>query len=383
MERNQSSQRIAGLDILRALAIVLVLVAHYPKAGAGPLTRLLNFGWSGVDLFFVLSGYLIGGQLFAAQASGKNITLAGFYARRCLRTLPNYYAVLAVYCVLAAWFGSPAPAPLWKFLSFTQNVGIPSAFTPSWSLCVEEQFYLLFPIIALSLARTNKPAAVVSMFGGVLILEAVLRAGVWLGTRPDTLPEPGALAAYMGGLYYPTWCRLDGIALGVGLAALKCFRPAIWQRLMEKGNLLLLASLAFLGISVLAFWTRYSLLGSSLGFTFLSFSFALLTASALSARGLLARFRIPGAQTLAMLSYSIYLTHSLAIEAAAFLTANAGLSLQSAPGVVLAGITMAVFAALLYQTVERPGLALRDRLLSARKSYGGQNRLEPALEPGN
>ena len=84
-----------------------------------------------------------------------------------------------------------------------------------------------------------------------------------------------------------------------------------------------------------------------------------------------------------MLSYSIYLTHSLAIEAAAFLTANAGLSLQSAPGVVLAGITMAVFAALLYQTVERPGLTLRDRLLGARKSYGCQNRLEPALEPGN
>src|ERR1700756_1739896 len=127
MERKQSSQRIAGLDLLRALAIVLVLVAHYPKAGIGPLTRVLNFGWSGVDLFFVLSGYLIGRQVFAAQASGKNITLAGFYARRWLRTLPNYYAVLAVYCVLAAWVGSPSPAPLWKFLSFTQNVGIPSA----------------------------------------------------------------------------------------------------------------------------------------------------------------------------------------------------------------------------------------------------------------
>jgi peptidoglycan/LPS O-acetylase OafA/YrhL len=336
-----------------------------------------------VDLFFVLSGYLIGGQLFAAQASGKNITLAGFYARRWLRTLPNYYAVLAVYCVLAAWVGSPTPAPLWKFLSFTQNVGIPSAFTPSWSLCVEEQFYLLFPIIALSLARTNKPAVAVSMFGGILILEVVLRAGVWLGMRPDRLPEPDALATYMGSLYYPTWCRLDGIALGVGLAALKCFRPGIWQRLMEKGNLLLLASLAFLGASVLAFWTRYSLLGSSLGFTFLSFSFALLTASVLSGRGLLARCRMPGARALAMLSYSIYLTHSLAIEAAAFLTASVGLTLESASGVVLAGITMAVFAALLYHTVERPGLALRDRLLGARKSHGGQNMLEPALEPGN
>ena len=82
MERPQSSPRIAGLDLLRALAIVMVLVARDPKTGAGLLTRLLNFGWSGVDLFFVLSGYLIGGQLFAAQAPGKSISLAGFYARR-------------------------------------------------------------------------------------------------------------------------------------------------------------------------------------------------------------------------------------------------------------------------------------------------------------
>jgi len=211
MERLQSSQRIAGLDLLRALAIVLVLVAHYPKTGVGLVTRVLNFGWSGVDLFFVLSGYLIAGQLFAAQASGKPISLAGFYSRRWLRTLPNYYVVLAVYGFVAALIGGATPTPVWKYLSFTQNVGIPGAFTPSWSLCVEEQFYLLFPIIAILLARTNKPALTVSVFGGVLALEVALRAGIWLATRPDRLAEPYALATFMGTLYYPTWCRLDGI----------------------------------------------------------------------------------------------------------------------------------------------------------------------------
>jgi peptidoglycan/LPS O-acetylase OafA/YrhL len=383
MEPRQSSQRIAGLDLLRALAIVLVLVAHYPKTGAGLLTRVLNFGWSGVDLFFVLSGYLIGGQLFAAQATGKSISLVGFYARRWLRTFPNYYVVLAVYCILAAWNGSATPAPLWKFVTFTQNMGVPSAFTPSWSLCVEEQFYLLFPIIALLLARKNKPALTVSVFGGILSLEVALRAAVWLATRPDRLPEPDALATYMGSLYYPTWCRLDGIALGVGLAAIKCFRPAIWRKLMDKGDLLLAASVLFLGASVLAFWTRYSLPGSTVGFTFLSFSFALLTASALSDRGLLAGCAIPGTRAVALLSYSIYLTHSLAIDASASLAASFGVTLQSAPGVAMAVITMSAFAALLYYTVERPGLAARDRLLGARKSHRSQDILEPALEVGN
>jgi peptidoglycan/LPS O-acetylase OafA/YrhL len=221
------------------------------------------------------------------------------------------------------------------------------------------------------------------VFGGILALEVALRAAVWLATRPDRLPEPDALATYMGSLYYPTWCRLDGIALGVGLAAIKCFRPAIWRKLMDKGDLLLAASALFLGASVLAFWTHYSWLGSTLGFTFLSFSFALLTASALSDRGLLAGCAVPGARAVALLSYSIYLTHSLAIDASARLAASFGVTLQSAPGVAMAGITMAAFAALLYLTVERPGLALRDRLLGARKSHRFQDILEPALERGN
>jgi peptidoglycan/LPS O-acetylase OafA/YrhL len=187
----------------------------------------------------------------------------------------------------------------------------------------------------------------------------------------------------MGTLYYPTWCRLDGIALGVGLAALKSFRPEIWQRLMAKGNLLLAGSLLFLGASVLAFWTRYSLLGSTLGFTFLSFSFASLICSVLSNRGLLAGFTVPGARTVALLSYAIYLTHSLALEASTSLAVSLGVSLQSATGIGLAGITMLVFAALLYYTVERPGLAVRDRLLNAQRSRASQSIFKPALEGGN
>jgi peptidoglycan/LPS O-acetylase OafA/YrhL len=378
MEQRKSSHRIAGLDVLRAVAIVLVLAAHYPKTGAGLLIRVLNFGWSGVDLFFVLSGYLIGGQLFAAQAAGRRVSFAGFYARRCLRTLPNYYVVLAMYFLAPAWIAGAAPEPVWKFLTFTQNMGIPSAFTPSWSLCVEEQFYLVFPIAAILLWRANRPRLTLCVLGSILMLEIFLRAGIWLAVRPDRLAEAQALPAYMGTLYYPTWCRLDGIALGVGLAALKCFRPTIWRRLMERSNLLLAASLVFLMLSVGAFWTRYSFLCSTLGFTFLGVSFALLTASVLGDRGLLANCSLPGAGALALFSYSIYLTHSLALEAAASLAARAGVTLQSAPGVGIAAITISGFAALLYYTVERPGLAIRDRLLGAREAHTGKRVLEPA-----
>jgi peptidoglycan/LPS O-acetylase OafA/YrhL len=380
MKGRQISQRIAGLDFLRALAIVLVLVAHYPKTGAGLLTRVLNFGWSGVDLFFVLSGYLIGSQLFAAQASGRSVSLTDFYARRWLRTLPNYYVVLALYFFAPAWFSGAIPTPPWKFLTFTQNMGIPSAFTPSWSLCVEEQFYLLFPIAAILLIRTNRSRLIASVFAGILLFEILLRASIWLAVRPDRLAAADALPAYMGALYYPTWCRLDGIALGVGLAALKCFRPEIWRRLMERGNLLLASSVLLLVASIVAFWTRYSFLCSTVGFALLSWSFALLTASVLSDCSLFAGRGIPGTRALALLSYSIYLTHSLAIEMAASLAARFGVTLQSAPGIGIGVATMSICATVLYYAVERPGLAMRDRFLGTRKSRPAEMVLKPALE---
>src|SRR5579863_6740849 len=88
------SGRVSGLDLLRALAILLVLLAHYPKTGGGLFTRALNLGWTGVDLFFVLSGYLIAGQLFKSLAEGEQIGYGNFYLRRLLRTLPSYYAIL-------------------------------------------------------------------------------------------------------------------------------------------------------------------------------------------------------------------------------------------------------------------------------------------------
>src|SRR5438445_4049234 len=130
MEQSIKSRRIAGLDLLRAAAIVLVLMAHYPKTGTGPITRLLNFGWTGVDLFFILSGYLIAGQLFASLRSGQEISITAFYLRRLLRTLPNYYVILGAYAILSGLTGAAAPAPLWKFVSFVQNIGIPSTFAP-------------------------------------------------------------------------------------------------------------------------------------------------------------------------------------------------------------------------------------------------------------
>ena len=360
------TRRIRGLDTLRALAIVLVVVAHYPKPDGGLVVRMLNFGWIGVDLFFVLSGYLIGGQLFTAmpaqKASAQEVSLRDFYLRRFLRTLPNYYVTLAAYGLLAVWVKTDAPTPIWRFAAFVQNFGVPPTFSPSWSLCVEEQFYLLFPMIVMAMARSRWSRFGAFVLGGILILEIGVRSGVWIAFRPDLLPEAQAARIYSGHLYFPTYCRLDGITLGVSIAALRRFRPDLWRRMTERPWLLLGGSGVFLGASVLALWNRYSYFCSAWGFTFISISFALLVILALCENGWLNRREIPGARFLALCSYSFYLTHSLALEFAARLISRLRLSMTSPLGMSLSAVTILLFALLLYHLVEKRSLSLRDRI---------------------
>lgn len=349
------TQRIHGLDILRAGAIGMVIAAHYPKGDAGGIAvRALNFGWAGVDLFFVLSGYLIARQLLKP---GAEMPLRTFYASRLLRTLPCYYVVLAAYALLA----SPAPAPVWKFALFGQNFGIPNVFTPSWSLCVEEHFYALFPLAVLAAGQLGARQWIPWAAGGLLVVELGLRAGLWFSVRPDLMPAPDALASYLAYFYYPTWSRLDGLASGVGLAAIEQLRPRQWRWLLDQGNRLLAASAICFAAAAAALWQRYSLACCAIGFTLIAISFGLLTAAAMSERSVFARIRVPGAGSIAALSYSLYLTHSFAIETAS----SSGISMQSAAGLTLTLLLLAASAAALHVGVERPFLQLRSRILSA------------------
>ncbi len=98
--RFQDRERQPGLDLLRALAIIVVVIYHAGIMGFPMPGRVDRWGWIGVDLFFVLSGYLIGGQLLAPLARDRRIHLGRFFARRALRIMPAYFVVLAVYFLL-------------------------------------------------------------------------------------------------------------------------------------------------------------------------------------------------------------------------------------------------------------------------------------------
>lgn len=148
--------RIFGLDFLRALAISLVVISH--------ITYLLNFNESsnlvtliraigavGVDIFFVLSGFLIGGIILKRIIAGKTAfkDLLVFWKRRWLRTLPNYFLILILNTIIFYVFNEAFENRLVNYFFFTQNfnIGHPNFFTEAWSLSVEEYAYLFLPFL--------------------------------------------------------------------------------------------------------------------------------------------------------------------------------------------------------------------------------------------
>src|SRR5207302_7755203 len=177
--RFQDRERQPGLDLLRALAIIIVVIYHAALFGFKLPGRVDRFGWIGVGLFFVLRGYLIGGQLLAPLAREKSIQLGRFFSRRVLRIMPAYFVVLAVYFLLPSWREYPDMAqPLWKFLLSVQNIALHggTAFSHAWSLAVDDQFYLCLPFILLLVNRWPRGALIIPcvIVFGALALRTLL-----------------------------------------------------------------------------------------------------------------------------------------------------------------------------------------------------------------
>jgi peptidoglycan/LPS O-acetylase OafA/YrhL len=250
-----------ALDGLRGLAVLMVFVFHY---GGGlrshhTAVRLLGYltetGWTGVVLFFALSGFLItGGVWDSLQSSTDHAAhiLRNFYARRALRILPLYYAALLASAIVTIVRGSDLAAlhPLAIFALFLQNLPnfayvtihntSPLPLYHLWSLAVEEQFYLLWPALLL-LARTRRAALHLSLWS--FVLAAIFRlifyglpcfywAGGWLSSLPSALfdtfllTQCGALAlgaAFALAMRSQTWDAMQRWASPVFFAGLSLY----------------------------------------------------------------------------------------------------------------------------------------------------------------
>ncbi|WP_343729379.1 acyltransferase [Duganella sp.] len=359
--------RNPGLDTLRALAIVLVFANHYMifVSGGPTLGWVSEIGWAGVDLFFALSGYLIGNQILAGirkqQAGSERFSLARFYARRLLRTLPNFYVVLALYAWWPAMRGHSVLPPLWQFLTFTQNIHLTpgTAFSHAWSLCVEEQFYFLLPALALGMAMLRKPLAWAwTTVVAALLAGMTIRSLTWSGMSAGELNS----GQYYTQIYYASCCRFDELVCGVALALLKNYHAAAWTRLTSFGNWTLAAGAALLALTwSLLLEDHYGHIMTVYGYPLLGLSYCLLLTAALSPGSLLQRWRVPGAASLALWSYAIYLTHKqLCVLLRAPLQAL-GWGAESWQALMIMSAASVLVGWLLYLLVETPFMKLRDR----------------------
>jgi peptidoglycan/LPS O-acetylase OafA/YrhL len=316
-----------------------------------------------VDLFFALSGYLIGNQVFAALRSEDGFSLRSFYARRALRTLPAFWVVLALYA-LWPWFraGRDMP-PLWQFLTFTQNIHLTpgTAFSHAWSLCVEEQFYLLLPAVALFIAslRQSLRWAWVAL-GAALVGGMAVRHELWVDLVGG---HPQGHLNYYKYIYYSSLCRFDELLAGVALALLKNYHAPLWARMTARGNAALAAGLAISGATLFGFSLNVE--GHAItvaGFPLLGLGFALLIVAGLDRESLLNKIRIPGAESVALWSYSIYLLHKQICILMVAPLREVGIAPASWQSVLLSVAASVLTGWLLYRLVEAPFMALRAKL---------------------
>jgi len=384
-----SENRQNGLDTLRSAAILLVFCSHYygfvsDNATFGVFSVL---GWAGVDLFFVLSGYLIGDQILSGIARGRTLSLPAFYKRRLLRTLPNYWVVLALFFLFPAFMGGSEPPPLWRFLTFTQNILLRpgTAFSHAWSLCVEEQFYLVVPLLCLLFVRAGKPrAAAWATFGMLLAIGVAARWYYWLNYGLINGDAHWSRVPYYGRVYYGSICRFDEFLPGVAIAFTKNFHPATWEKLTARGNVWLAAGIAAVIAVGWLFWDGnlikdygYGFTATVFGYSLVAISFGLLVLAALSPGSAFDRLRIPGATQLALWSYAFYLIHKPIMV---ILRRELPAEWESDSPRTIAVIFLASLAGgwLLYRLVETPFMRLRRRVAPSNFTAEAASLAEPS-----
>lgn len=368
------SARQHGLDTLRAAAILLVYMYHYRVfvSGESSFGWFSEVGWIGVDLFFVLSGYLIASQLLKGFVAGHRLSFKVFYARRLLRTLPDFYVVLAAYWLLPIDLGGRTPPSLWRFLTFTQNWQLQpgTAFSHAWSLCIEEQFYVLLPAALWLAYRWRQPQRWIWGLLAVLVGGGVaMRALLW---QRYGLEAGDAVAGYYPNIYYASLCRFDEFAPGVALALIERTQPALWARVQAHGNVLLGAGAAMFAALMYGLLNHYYIDGygygafmTIAGYSLVALCFGLLTAAALSPKTVLHRWRVPGAASLALWSYAIYLSHKPLAHVLRGVLENHGIARTSGLAMAVIAVACLVCGAALYRCVEAPFMRLRARRVPA------------------
>lgn len=316
-------ERVPELDGLRGAAISMVLLYHYLQLTIqvqhGSLLdyvqRSLALGWTGVDLFFVLSGFLIGGILLDARNSSNFFRV--FYTRRFFRIIPLYIVALVVFPAIVSiarwtnhgdfrWLTTGNTLPWWSYWTFTQNFWMASTgrlgvltLAVTWSLAVEEQFYMTLPFFVRFLTAPQFKNFVILGIAIAPLLRIIL------------------------GKFHCNWivswalmpCRMDALLMGVMAAML--LRDGLWKGRLQRSRNWLLSLVIFLLGGMVVFTVYTPSVGSSVmqrfGFTWTALFYTSILLYALTQpSSILSKvLRFSWLGWLGGLAYGIYLLHEL------------------------------------------------------------------------
>ena len=374
--RHTTASRLVPLDVLRAVALLLVLGRHLPEFAPGGLP--LGFaelarvwqrgGWMGVDLFFVLSGFLISGLLFREHSETGRIRIGRFLIRRGFKIYPPFYFLLGAITLLAAVQGTAIPAgSWWSEALFVQNYG-PAFFPHSWSLAVEEHFYLLLPLLLALFAwrgtKRDDPFALLPRF---FVMIAIV---VLAGRVAVAMSSPFSYKTHL----FATHLRIDSLLFGVVLSYWHFYKREALEQFMSRFGRPLTLAAALLFLPPFLFDLRSTPWLSTAGLSGLYLASGLALLLALRSSVLASRAVTPLA-FLGAHSYSIYLWHiPIRFVGLNWLKQFVTLSPLATAGVYL-GASIAIGIAMTW-FIETPALALRARLFR-RPAPGKKDAADP------
>lgn len=356
-------ERNFGLDLLRSAAILLVLFNHcvnyfltFPKSTLlGDIAGIL-----GVELFFVLSGFLIGRIILTAFAKGlSRHTVKHFYIRRWFRTLPLYYVLLTFFVILGIIVTKKFDLHLTHFV-FLQNFSVEAMrfFSVSWSLAIEEWFYLLLPLVLLIAFKTKFLTKNILLFlVGLIVFVTLLRLGYVYFFNPE-----------FDMVRKHAFLRFDSLLMGVLLAGIKMHKHNLYKKLQMP----FLIIIPFFFIAMFGHWfsqyTSWGILNTSfrarvLSFPVLSFFIALmipfLENNALINQIIPKIWKLRGVITwISILSYSVYLIHLTIFD-----WIKGSLLDKVDLNLIMVISLFATFAVsyLLYRSIEKPFMKMREK----------------------
>lgn len=369
-----TTNRIYSLDLLRAMAIIFVLIFHWEFTTDTPMFTWINtfqrVGDSGVDLFFILSGYLISNQWFKSiDASSIKDEYHNFYIKRFFRILPLYYLVLA-FEALRAYFLTKTPFNLFYYLTFTQNLFGKTIFPVSWSLCVEEHFYIVFPFISYYLLKKGYHKIFISFLLLLIFVPIVSRFVIFFPHFEKSLVGIFTVYDWKNGIEHipkSSFFRTEAITCGVLLAYIKTYHPIKWKSILSNNSMNLIGSVIFIIIGF--FLGSKSLTVSKLVISHLplaigySFLFILL----LNNEKKLIRVRSNFIELVAKVSYSLYLTHYISWMILGIIFKKLNIEIPSYINFFIFSGFSILTAWVSYKIIEEPMLHLREKYLKKGK----------------